>query len=182
MQKTVLMSLLLLSSSLMAQKKCDYSMDKTDDFTKVRQVRTTKRTLFDNKGGAILASALANTNVRAKLSVQGANEGGHKYLGFFLALEDDTHGEGFRTVQLLLTNDSVVTFNKHSAGNMDVNADAVQYWKYYPVQDDQWSMLSAYSIKSLRLHLDHDRVQTKELKGDEADAVKFVITCVNAKN
>lgn len=128
-------------------KDCKYFMDKIDEFSKMREVRTKAQIIFDNKGAAFASDVLlGGGSIRANLSVLGAYNAGKKYLGFSTA--DKSNYEDYDRLELLLANDSVVALEKDDTKFETGQGEDI--WYLFTVPDLLWDKLKQTPIKKIR--------------------------------
>ncbi len=159
-------------------KKCKYSINNQDEFTKRREARTNEEKLFSFNDGDF-----RNTAIEVKFTVTGDYEGGKKFLLFNLTYEFNTNNsEDYHTLSIMLENDSIINFvNPSNQGDKWNNRDHL-YWKYFLISDELWNLLKRTNIKKVRLKLLNKSVLTQDINQKCINSISKVITCIDELN
>ena len=187
LRKNIMKNLFLLVVVLFAVnsfgQKCHYSIDKIDDFTKKRVVRTEMKMLFENKIGAYANSVLfGNDKTEFTFSVAADYTGGFQTLLFILNEENNAiTTEDYTQIDFLFATDYVISLTKQ-AGEGSKTEKTWTYWRFYVLTQEQWDYFKTNPIKKIRMHYADNLNGDIVIKDKYSNSISTVINCLDALN
>lgn len=177
--KNILLIMLVLftvvSDSYGQKKKdqCKYLKNEVDEFTKKIEVRTVSEELFYEK--KLASKDRSDMWCKTSLDVIACNFNGINNLFFWLT-SCSCDDNSFYIISLLLNNDEVINFSKHS--ELEYNENCKNYWQFFVVSDSTWSVLGSTPVKKIRIIYNNSQ-RTFEIKENNQDMIMKVINCID---
>lgn len=175
--------ILTLSFNLFARdKNCKYAENKIDAFSKKRIVKTMPETLFVEKQIYIGATVL-NTNLKnTRLTASAVYVNGKHLILFLLDNSDNADQTGdYSSLEILLNTDEVIQFFKPTSEGTD-NKDGITHWKYYLINDRQWTTFKTTPISKIRINYEDNTKGDFEIRKKNVNAISNIINCIDDLN
>ncbi|OFX36231.1 MAG: hypothetical protein A2X08_11425 [Bacteroidetes bacterium GWA2_32_17] len=156
---------------------CTYLVNKVDEFTKVREVRTNSKLLFKENNTAMYLTGLDNSHSSYKLEVLACNFNGVNKLLFYGICCNCSKNELFERITLLLQNSDVITFENKIANYKVENCSST--WQFYDVNDSTWAKLKSSPLKKIRINFSDNTASTVEIKEKNINNIIYAINCID---